>query len=195
MTATPSSTHRSGPVRSDDARRAILEATAAEFRAKGYERLTVQGVAAAAHVGKQTIYRWWSGKHELVADCLADGLLWDAEAVIADTGDVVRDVSDWFAHLLDLDQPGVGEVLRSLLGAATHDVPLAQHLDELLRGAHEGGVTHRLQLARERGELSGGVDTVLVTDLLLGLVVVRTIARRSTTRSELDSLVRQLLAG
>lgn len=193
MTSQPSSAHRSGPVRSDDARLAILRATAEEFLTKGYEGLTLQGVAAAAHVGKQTIYRWWGGKAELVADCLVEGLLWDSELAIADTGDVVRDLTEWVAHMLDLDRPGARDVLRSLLGAATNDEPLAQHLDELLRGAHEGGVTHRLQVARERGELDPGVDTVLATDLLLGLVVVRTIVRRHTTHEELDHLVRQLL--
>ncbi|MBE7323928.1 TetR/AcrR family transcriptional regulator [Nocardioides sp. Y6] len=185
--------HRSGPVRSDDARRAILEAVAGEFLAKGYEGLTIQGVAAAAHVGKQTIYRWWGGKAELVADCLVEGLLWDTELAVVDTGDVVHDVTTWIAHMLDLDRPGGRDVLRSLLGAAASDEPLAQHLDELLRGAHEGGVTHRLTVACERGELDEGVDTVLATDVLLGLVVVRTIVRRPTTHDELDSLVRQLL--
>lgn len=195
MTTSSASAHRSGPVRSDDARRAILRATAEEFLAKGYEGLTIQGVAAAAHVGKQTIYRWWAGKAELIADCLVEGLLWETELAIADTGDVVHDVTTWIAHLLDLDRPGVRDVLRSLLGAATNDEPLAQHLDELLRGHHEGGVTHRLLLARERAELDPGVDTVLATDLLLGLVVVRTIVRRPTTYEELDSLVRQLLTG
>lgn len=194
MTTQPSA-HRSGPVRSDDARQAILRATAEEFLAKGYERLTIQGVAAAAHVGKQTIYRWWAGKAELIADCLVEGLLWETELAIADTGDVVHDVTTWIAHLLDLDRPGVRDVLRSLLGAATNDEPLAQHLDELLRGAHEGGVTHRLMLARQRGEIDEALDTVLAIDLLLGLVVVRTIVRRPTTREELDSLVRQLLTG
>lgn len=193
MTTSAATAHRSGPVRSDDARRAILAATAQEFTAKGYEGLTIQGVAAAAHVGKQTIYRWWDGKAALVADCLVEGLLWDADVVIADTGDVVHDLSEWVAHLLDLDRPGMRDVLRSLFGAATNDERLAQHLDELLRGAHEGGVTHRLLLARDRGEIDAEVDTVLATDLLLGLVAVRVIVRRPTTRAELDGLVRQLL--
>lgn len=193
MTTSAAGAHRNGPVRSDDARRAILAATAEEFTTKGYEGLTIQGVAAAAHVGKQTIYRWWDGKAGLVADCLVEGLLWDADVVITDTGDVHHDLSEWVAHLLDLDRPGMRDVLRSLLGAATHDERLAQHLDELLRGAHEGGVTHRLVLARERGEIDPEVDTVLATDLLIGLVAVRAIVKRPTTRAELDGLVRQLL--
>ncbi|GGD14572.1 TetR family transcriptional regulator [Nocardioides daphniae] len=181
-------------MRSDDARRAILVATAEQFLAKGYERLTIQGVAAEAKVGKQTIYRWWTGKAELLAECLVEGLLWDDELTVGDTGDLVRDVSDWLAGLLDVGRTGVAELLRSLLGAAAGDEALATHLDALLRGQLEGGITRRFQLGRERGEVAEEVDTVLATDLLLGLVMVRTLTRRPSTTAEVEALVRRLLA-
>ncbi|MGO7983441.1 helix-turn-helix domain-containing protein, partial [Rhizobium johnstonii] len=67
--------HRRGPVRSEVARMAILEATARQFEARGYDQLTMEGIAAEAKVGKQTIYRWWPSKSALVADCLIAGLL------------------------------------------------------------------------------------------------------------------------
>ncbi|QCX26691.1 TetR/AcrR family transcriptional regulator [Nocardioides jishulii] len=188
-----SSAHRNGPVRSDDARRAILMATAEQFMAKGYERLTIQGIATAAKVGKQTIYRWWGGKADLVAECLVEGVLWDSGMVVGDTGDVVQDVATWLRLLLDVDQSGAGESLRSLLGAAAGDESLARHLDDLMRGQLEGGITRRLRLAHERGELADQVDVALTTELLLGLVMVRTLARRPSRTEELEGLVRLLL--
>ena len=58
---------RSGPVRNENTHQAILEATAMLFAREGYDRLTIEGIAHEAHVGKQTIYRWWSSKGDLVA--------------------------------------------------------------------------------------------------------------------------------
>ena len=54
---------------------AILDATARLFAERGYDHLTIEGIAAEADVGKQTIYRWWPSKGALVADCLLEGML------------------------------------------------------------------------------------------------------------------------
>jgi len=61
---------RSGPVRSEAARQAILEATARLLVERGYDHLTMEGIAATAGVGKQTVYRWWPSKGAVIAECL-----------------------------------------------------------------------------------------------------------------------------
>ena len=45
-------------VRSDSARQAILTAALQLVQERGYAELTVEGIAARARTGKQTIYRW-----------------------------------------------------------------------------------------------------------------------------------------
>ena len=44
---------------------AIIRAAAHIASENSYEYCTIEGVAAQAGVGKQTIYRWWSSKAEL----------------------------------------------------------------------------------------------------------------------------------
>lgn len=48
--------------RSDRSRRAILDAALALVTEVGYRRTTIEGIAARAGVGKQTIYRWWPSR-------------------------------------------------------------------------------------------------------------------------------------
>jgi AcrR family transcriptional regulator len=70
---------------------AILAATAELVAEVGYERVTVDAIAARAHASKATMYRKWPGKAELVADALrrrADG----GAGELADTGSLRGDL-------------------------------------------------------------------------------------------------------
>ncbi len=60
-----------GRPRSEDANRAIVEATLDLIAEHGLTGLSVEAVAARAGVGKATIYRRWAGRDDLIADALA----------------------------------------------------------------------------------------------------------------------------
>ncbi len=62
---------RPGRPRSEQADRAIIDATLAVFAEHGVEGLCIEKVAAKAGVGKATIYRRWPGKEDLLLDALA----------------------------------------------------------------------------------------------------------------------------
>ena len=86
---------RRGAARSEPARVAILTATAKLFAEQGYDHLTMEGIAAEARVGKQTIYRWWRSKSALIADCLIAGLLIPEWLTPANTGSERADLTAW----------------------------------------------------------------------------------------------------
>lgn len=72
--------------RDEALRRAALELVA-EI---GYDRLTIDAVAARARAGKATVYRRWAGKAELVADAFVCDAFEDLEA--PDTGSLRSDL-------------------------------------------------------------------------------------------------------
>jgi AcrR family transcriptional regulator len=58
-----------------DKRRAILDAAAPIFGTEGYERASVDAIAAAAGVSKPTIYNYFGGKEQLFRASVADSAI------------------------------------------------------------------------------------------------------------------------
>ena len=68
--------------RSEAARLAVLEAADDLLVEHGFAGVTIEGIAAKAGVAKQTIYRWWGSK----SDVLFDALVVDAAEFFAPPG-------------------------------------------------------------------------------------------------------------
>ena len=78
----------------------IFDATIALLDEIGYDRLTVDGIAARAGVGKATIYRWWAGKADVVVAAMGDRRV--HRPVEADTGSLRGDLSAAVNDLIGL---------------------------------------------------------------------------------------------
>lgn len=59
-----------GRPRSEAAREAILRAALELGIADGLRKMTIDGIAHRAGVGKQTIYRWWDNKYDVLVDAI-----------------------------------------------------------------------------------------------------------------------------
>jgi AcrR family transcriptional regulator len=185
--------HRRGPVRSEEARAAILASTARIFTERGFDGLTIEGVAADAGVGKQTIYRWWSSRTALVAECLAEGLIMPEWFAPADSGDLRADLTRWLEGVVAfVGAPGNDALLRSLVAASAQDASVAVGLTDRL------GVLQLLGDRMRRAADAGEVDEASVEELiaaLLGAVVVRALTRQPIDEAFAARLVAALLGG
>ncbi|MEU4013971.1 TetR/AcrR family transcriptional regulator [Microbacterium sp. NPDC028030] len=183
--------HRSGPVRSTAAREAILDATSRLFHAQGYDRLTIEGIAKEAGVGKQTIYRWWPTRGALIADCLVDGRLIPVDFVVPDTGDLLADVEAWLRSVLSiLDAPQGDALLRSLVAAAADDVGVGQHLGESL--GVEQYLSERLRGGIRDGQLAVDAPVAQIGRAILGAIIVESLGREARDSGAVIELVRYL---
>src|SRR5689334_3713847 len=63
--------HQQERRRRRESHEAVLLATRTLLNEVGYQRLTFEGVARQAGVGKATIYRWWPNKAALVIEALS----------------------------------------------------------------------------------------------------------------------------
>lgn len=91
------------PRRSAVKRRAILDAAISLFLAQGYARTSVDAIAAAAGVGKQTVYGHFGDKEALflaAVDAARGAAHTPLPDELADTGDPVADLTDAGERLL-----------------------------------------------------------------------------------------------
>ena len=158
--------------RSEAARRSVLQAADNLLVERGFAQLTIEGIAARAGVAKQTIYRWWPSKTDVLLEAFAEDAAEDLTP--PDTGDLAADLRIQLSRLAEfLTSSDAGAVFRALAGQAQHDAELAARLRaELLSGLR---ARQRVPLERavERGQLPPDTDLDLLLDRLVGPIYYR----------------------
>ncbi|MBU3061810.1 TetR/AcrR family transcriptional regulator [Nocardia sp. NEAU-G5] len=179
--------------RSEQARRAVLHATDDLLVERGFAGLTIEGIAARAGVAKQTIYRWWPSKTEILMDTFTD----DAAQHLTppDSGDLGEDLRTHLRNLAEfLTTSDAGAVFRALAGQAQHDPEVATRLRTDHLGSQRDRERLPLQRARDRGELPPETDIDFLTDQLVGPIYYRALVTGEPVPKEYtDRLVAQIL--
>jgi len=183
---------RRGAPRSESARIAVLDATAKLFAERGWDQLTIEGIAFAAGVGKQTIYRWWPSKASIVAECLLEGRILPGSFIPQDTGDLRADVDRWVDEIVAYAATEQGAaIFRSLIAAAADHEDVGIRLREAL--GTDAGLIARLEAAVRAGQIHDAHRAVLLGEALIGMLVVRLITRtpieRDVVRHYVDAIV------
>ncbi|MER7183369.1 TetR/AcrR family transcriptional regulator [Streptomyces hyaluromycini] len=159
----------------------ILDAARAVLSEHGYPALTIEAVAAAAGVGKSTIYRWWPNKEALVADALAEVFRADD---IPDLGDTHAELR--YAVDMTIDNYANEDIAASLPALAAGLLPhpeLMTRFREAFLFRKRENIAVALRRAVGRGDLPDDLDTDLVQDIWAGTILYR----RLMTGSSLDA--------
>jgi AcrR family transcriptional regulator len=108
---------RPGRKRSEESRQAIIAAAVELTLEVGYAGLTIEGIAAQSGAGKQTIYRWWPSKADVLLEALATKA--DLHIPVPDEGTYETDLRRFLADSFELGrQPQVVDLLRALMAEA-----------------------------------------------------------------------------
>lgn len=172
MPTTGESTDRGGPKagrpRSDRARVAVLEAVDDLLVEQGYSALTMKGIAERAGVGRQTVYRWWSTKAEVLLEACID----DARVALATQpqADALHELTTFLDALSEfLVSSDAGRAYRALVGEAQQDTAVR----DLLAGAEPVTPAAVVVLERVRGHGVAVPEPGLAAAQLTGPVLAR----------------------
>ncbi|MEU9706821.1 TetR/AcrR family transcriptional regulator [Streptomyces sp. NPDC047981] len=190
--------------RSERSRRAIFDAALALVSEAGYAKTTVEGIAARAGVGKQTIYRWWPSKAAVLLDAFLDlavqaneALGGDADSEIPDTGDLAADLKYVLRATVDeLNDPTYDAPTRALAAEGVVNPGLgAQFVEQLLEPQLQYYV-RRIEAAQAAGDVDPAVDPRVAVELLVGPLNHRWLHRTlPLTHAYADTVVDYALRG
>ncbi|MFE6039657.1 TetR/AcrR family transcriptional regulator [Streptomyces sp. NPDC056452] len=195
---------RRGRPRSGEADARIIDAALELLLERGYDRFSVDEVAAKAEVAKTTLYRRWSTKDHLIVAVVAR---MQDEVPVEYSGDVRADLTRYLnaiaAGLHRMGQAGrptasgdtsAGLVAEVAAAAARHaDIGAAVHAMFVRRNAL---VLRLLEQAREHGEIGPGVEPEVLFDQLAGAIYYRLlITGRPIDAAYVDRLVAGALGG
>jgi AcrR family transcriptional regulator len=189
MTAQPG---RAGRKRSEESRIAILTAAYELVGEIGYARLTIEGIATRAGTGKQTIYRWWPSKGDVVLDALATKA--DLHIPVPDEGGYAADLRAFLHASFALgQQSGLLVVLRALMAQAQTDQDFWQRFRQTFLQRRRDALGVIVSRAQARGDLPPGLRPGTIADIVFGVIWYRVLATRELPDTRLaDELVTAL---
>ena len=172
---TPAPAPTRGRPRSQQARRAILDATQALVEKGGYEAATIEAIAARSGVAKTTIYRWWPNRPALVVDLLMDLAV---ETVPPPSGpDPLAAVRTEMRGIARAADHLIGRLLTSLLGEAQRDPEIHTALLDRLFYPRSDATAKVIRQAQASGALRKDVPAHVIVDLLVGPLFYRMFVR------------------
>jgi AcrR family transcriptional regulator len=180
---------RAGRKRSEDSRRAILTAAVDLLGEVGYAGLTIEGIAARSGTGKQTIYRWWPSKADVLLDALATKA--DLHIPLADEGSYAADLRAFLTASFRLgDHPAVITMLRALMAHAQIDEAFGDRFRESFIRRRRDALGEIVRRAHSRGDLPPAISPDTIADIVFGVIWYRALV---TSREPTAQLVEELV--
>jgi AcrR family transcriptional regulator len=160
-----------GRPRRASAGKAIVDATLELLAERGFQEATIEAIAARAGVGRNTIYRRWSSKEELIADALRE-LTADLDTHEGD--DVYSLLLDWIRDFIRVfGDPLYGRILPAVLGELQRNPAFARLWAEQVVQPRYQALVGRLSQAVAQGELRRDADVEQIADILAAPPFVR----------------------
>jgi len=172
----------------------ITEAAADLLLVRGFDKMTVDDVAAKAGVGKATVYRRWPSKDDLAVAAMAT--LFASELPEPNTGSIENDLRASYRTVLTfVNSPQGAAFLRMSVAESVRDERIAALYRESTQ-KREDETRRTFERAIARGEVRPDIDVDSAVQWLGGVITTRTITGRPMpTLDDVEALVQFTLRG
>jgi AcrR family transcriptional regulator len=169
----------------------LLDVTLQLLQEHGYERLTIDAVAAAAHASKATVYRRWPSKAELVLAAFIEGVR--QVAMPPDTGTLRDDLLHLGNTICKQARQQAGTIRAVLVEVSRHPA-LNEALQQQFLDQRKALIHEVQRQAVIRGEIDAAAISDELWDLLPGYLIFRCMMpSRPPTEHTVQALVDDVL--
>jgi AcrR family transcriptional regulator len=163
-------------IRSEESRRAVLEATMKLLEDSGpagltVQKLSIERIAREAGVSKTTIYRWWSSKVAVVIDTFLDNHV--ARTPVRQDVPAIDALREHMASLAEVYAGNEGRLVAQLLGECQQDEAAMAEFKRHFWIPRAQVVTSLVERAIGEGSLRKDLDAQVVTEMLYAPVYFR----------------------
>jgi AcrR family transcriptional regulator len=173
--------------RDERSRVRVLESARDLVSQFGPRAVTINEIAAAAGVGKQTIYRWWPSKSSVIMDALIE---------LTDPGPADMPDSTYKAVRLQMRRVAAmfasrnGELIRELVADSQGDPELARDFRERFFAHRRARGAATLEKGIAAGDLRPDLDVDDALDVLYGPLWLRLlVGHRPLSRAAVDRVL------
>lgn len=157
-----------GRPRSELTHQAILEAAVELLEAESYQAVSINRIAERAGVSKQTIYRWWDAKADLVLEAYTRRVF-KRGAPPVPTGDALGELRGLLEEFfVTVQEPRVDKGLRSLIAEAQFDAAFRTKFHAVFVNARRALMRQALEHGIALGQVDPKANLELVLDVLYG---------------------------
>lgn len=161
---------KAGRPRSTQAHQAILEATLTLFAQEGLAGLSIEAIAERAGVGKNTIYRRWPTKEDVIKEALT---LFREDLPLPDTGHIRTDLLTVAKHAQELfhRDPLIAQLMTKLIAEIKTTPEIYRAFYDKLVAPRREQFRQMIRRAQARGEVREDLDTTFIISLIFALLV------------------------
>ncbi|MDQ0396261.1 TetR/AcrR family transcriptional regulator [Labrys monachus] len=165
-----------GRPRSMETHQAILQAAMHVLEQGHYRDVSVERIASSAGVGKQTIYRWYDSKADLLLDAFLARYTESLPPMMAG-GEPLVNFRAYLHRLVELlPSPAMERGYRALFAEAQFERAFRERVGEFVLQRRRDFARGFVLAAIHKGLIREGVDPDLVVDMILSPIMFKFLA-------------------
>lgn len=154
----------------------------------GFDKLSIEAIAARAGVGKATIYRWWNSKGVLAMEAFLAATA--PRIAFPTSASAIADLKHQIPKVARAYRGKTGRILRELIALGQADPETNRLYVEGYLEPRRAAAKAVLQRAVTNGELRHGLDLDVLVDALYGPIFHRMLSRHAPPT---DAFVNRLI--